>query len=133
MTAHSNCLHPKTKTARAACRKSRSQVRTITTDYGTFEIKTVKAKDLKKTDMVVYRPKTVSPAFTSVTYDAFQCERVIKGRVEKIDEYRIDLGGPSKYVKGDTQYDVAVDPEAVKKANWAYSRSLLAPFRTWER
>lgn len=128
-TAHSNCTHPKTKSARALCRKSRTEIKTLTTDYGTFEIKTIKAKDLKKTDMVVFRCKT-GEFFTSVTYDAFQCERLNTKTmaIEKIDEYRIDMGGPSKYVPGDYEYEVAVDPAAVKAANWAYTRSLTAKF-----
>lgn len=128
ITAHANCTHEKTKSARAACRKSRTAIETIVTDYGTFEIKTVKAKDIKKTDFVLYRPQRSNPFFTSVTYDAFQCEDVINGQVVKIDQYRLDLGGPSKYVAGDTEYVVAVDPSAVRDAKQSHTRSLSDKF-----
>lgn len=126
-TAHSTCQHPSTKAARAFCRRQRSTVQTVTTDYGTFEIKIIKVKDLKKTDMVLCRPETLAPFFTSVTYDAFQTETVNRKtmQVEKTDTYRVDIGGPSRYLPGDTEYTVAVDPAAVKAAIWEHRRNMF--------
>lgn len=117
-TAHSDCTHPSTKSARAACRKAKATVQTVTTDYGTFEIKTIAARDLKKTDMVLFRHETIAPSFSHPTYDAFQIERVNRQTltVEKIDTYRIDLGGPSKFLPGDHEMTVAVDPATVRAA-----------------
>lgn len=124
-TAHSDCTHPKTKAARALCRKTRSTVETVTTDYGTFEIKVIKAKDLKKTDAVLFNADSDSPFFSFPVYDAFQTEQYNRetGKFEKTDTYRITFGR-RHYVPGDTEYTVAVDSLTVKRAKWDYSRSL---------
>jgi hypothetical protein len=121
-TAHSTCQHPSTKAARALCRRQRATVQTITTHYGTFEIKVIKAKDLKKTDMVLWNAESERPFFSGVTYDAFQVERFSRQEMRpvKTDTYRLALGGPDKYVPGDTEFTVAVDPETVKRAIWLH-------------
>ncbi|QEQ93670.1 hypothetical protein SEA_ZUKO_92 [Streptomyces phage Zuko] len=126
-TAHSNCQHASTKAARAQCRRQRSTVKTVTTEYGTFEIKVIKAKEIKKTDMVLWNPETLRPFFSGVTYDAFQMERFSREtmRPEKTDTYRLALGGPDKMVPGDTEFTVAVDPQAVKTAIWEHRRNMF--------
>lgn len=126
-TAHSTCEHPSTKAARALCRRQRASVQTIATAYGTFEIKVIKAKEIKKTDMVLWNAESERPFFSGVTYDAFQMERFSREEMRpvKVDTYRLALGGPDKMVPGDTEYTVAVDPQAVKAAIDDHRRNMF--------
>lgn len=123
MISHRDCAHPKTKAARARCRGAKNKVeevrrQEVITDYGTFEIKMVAARDITKQDMVLHRPKTLLPFFSGVTYDAFQIKRRNRQTlaIEATDSWRLELGGPPKFVPGDKEFEVAADPEAVKEA-----------------
>lgn len=133
MTSHRDCTHPKTKAARALCRKIRAAlINRVTTDCGTFETKVIPAREIKKTDMILYQPRTISPFFSGVTYDAFQIERYSQeaGGPVKVDVYRLSLGGPDTFVPGDTEYTVAVDPQLVKQEMHRAHRELLNKFHS---
>lgn len=131
ITAHSNCDHASTKSARALCRKNRSTVETVITKEGKFEIKVIKVQDLKKTDEVLFRPgSNLLPFFSHPTADAFQVQRYNRKteQTEPDGTYNVSFGSRN-FVPEDTEYTVAVDPKAVVAARDAARRALSESIR----
>ncbi len=132
-TAHSNCDHASTKSARALCRKGRSTptVETVVTKEGTFEIKTIKVQDLKKTDEVLFRPgSNLLPFFSHPTADAFRVQRFNRktNQLEPDGTYNVSFGSRN-FVPEGTDYTVAVDPQAVVAARDEARRKLYDSLR----
>jgi len=128
-TTHSNCTHPSTKTARAKCRRDRANaIVTVTTVYGTFEVKTICASEIQKGDEIFYGAESGN-FFSPATLDAFQTETVKGGQIVKSNTYMLALGGARKYVAGDTTYTVAANNDEVKAARKEYQNKIYAPFR----
>lgn len=133
-TAHSDCTHPKTKAARAACRKTKSatpEYRTVETVYGvSIRVMTITAREITKNHQLFYETKSAGNFFSPCTYDAFQQEIMDHKTmsVRKTDRWTIYPGGQSKTVTGDTEFVVAVDSDEVKAAQAEHSRRLRAPF-----
>lgn len=124
-TAHSNCTHPKTKTARAACRKNRATVETVLAHGATLEIKTVHISEIRKTDKILVRFSD-SNVFVSATHNAFRPHTVMPdGSVRNHDEWRL---GTKSYAL-DATVTIAADPLAVHYAQVAERDALMAKFK----
>lgn len=126
MASHRDCTHPKTKTARAKCRRFKAEgTDRVETDYGTFEIKTITAREITRNDMVLYRSPSLPPFFVGVLHSAFQVEEINRaGEVKKTDTWRIVVGTQPKFVPGDTEYEVAVEPQEVRTALQRHRRMM---------
>lgn len=129
MTSHRDCDHPKTKTARAKCRRAskleQSSTRMVEVAYGTFEVRKANVSEITDKDHIYFESEKTGNWFTPVSTGAFQVERVDReGRTVKSDTYTISIGATRHYVSADTEYLIAVDREAVRSAAWKYTRSL---------
>lgn len=125
-TAHSNCTHPKTKTARAACRKGRATVATVLAHGVTLEIKTVHISEIRKSDKILVQSERGN-YFASATHNAFRPHTVTaEGVLIEHDEWRLG----SKSYALDSTVTIAADPIAVHYAQVAERDALMSKFRS---